>query len=218
MSATSPEQPRRTQAERRSRSEEAILDAAAAVIADRGIDRVSLTIIGTRAGLSRALPADRFGSKDALVDRLAERAQERLGDAMTAAIERSDVDGDEVSALDYLRFMVGAYLGLFVEPTPDDVALVALWGAVIPAEASVAGLVEADRRAVAGWAVVIERGQHDGSIRGDVDPNAAGVASLALTRGVAALVSSTPNSSTWSPCVARATTGSPTALASPDLE
>ena len=188
MAATSPEQPRRTQAERRSRSEEAILDAAAGVIAERGIDRASLTSIGTRAGLSRALPAHHFGSKDALVDRLAERAQERLGDAMVAAIQQSDVDGDEASALDFLRFMVGAYLELFVAPTPDDIALVALWGAVIPAEASVAGLVEADRRAAAGWAVVIERGQEDGSIRADVDPNAAGVALLALTRGVAALL------------------------------
>ena len=80
----------------------------------------SLTSIGTRAGLSRALPAHHFGSKDALVDRLAERAQERLGDAMVAAIEQSDVDGDEASALDFLRFMVGAYLDLFVEPTADD--------------------------------------------------------------------------------------------------
>ena len=188
MSATSPERLRRTQAERRNRSEEAILDAAAAVIAERGIDRASLTSIGTRAGLSRALPAHHFGSKDALVDRLAERAQERLGDAMVAAIEQSDVDGDEASALDFLRFMVGAYLDLFVEPTADDVALVALWGAVIPAEASVAGLVDADRRAVTGWAAVIARGQEDGSIRADVDPDAAGVTLLALTRGVAALL------------------------------
>lgn len=188
MTTTSPGRVRRTQAERRSRSEEALLDAAAALIAERGIDRASLTSIGTRAQMSRALPAHHFGSKDAMVDRLAERAQERLSDAMVAAIDRSSLDRGEASALDLLRFMVGAYLELFVEPTPDDVALVALWGAVIPAEASVAGLVDADRRAVAGWAALIERGRRDGSIRTDVDPNAAGVALLALTRGVAALL------------------------------
>jgi AcrR family transcriptional regulator len=187
MVATSPT-PRRTQAERRSRSEEALLDAAAAVIAERGIDRASLTSIGTRAGMSRALPAHHFGSKDAMVDRLAERAQERLSDAMVGALLHSELDREQASALDILRFMVGAYLELFVAPTPDNLALVALWGAVIPADASVAGLVDADRRAVAGWAAVVERGQEDGSIRPDVDPNAAGVALLALTRGVAALL------------------------------
>ena len=187
MVATSPT-PRRTQAERRSRSEEALLDAAAAVIAERGIDRASLTSIGTRAGMSRALPAHHFGSKDAMVDRLAERAQERLSDAMVGALLHSELDREQASALDILRFMVGAYLELFVAPTPDNLALVALWGAVIPAVASVAGLVDADRRAVAGWAAVIERGQEDGSIRPDADPDAAGVTLLALTRGVAALL------------------------------
>ena len=187
MTAASP-RPRRTQAERRSRSEEAILDAAAAVVAERGIDRASLTSIGTRAGMSRALPAHHFGSKDAMVHRLAERAQERLSDAMLGALEQSDLDQEDASALEILRFMVDAYLELFMEPTPDDVALVALWGAVIPAEASVEGLVDADRRAVDGWAAVIERGHRDGSIRADVEPTAAGVALLALTRGVAALL------------------------------
>jgi AcrR family transcriptional regulator len=188
MAATSPGSPRRTQAERRSRSEEALLDAAAALIAERGIDRASLTSIGTRSGMSRALPAHHFGSKDAMVDRLVERAQERLSDAMVAALLHSELDREQASALDILRFMVGAYLELFVTPTPDNLALVALWGAVIPAEASVAGLVDADRRAVAGWAAVIERGHDDGSIRPDADPDAAGVALLALTRGVAALL------------------------------
>jgi AcrR family transcriptional regulator len=188
MAATSPERLHRTQAERRSRSEEAILDAAAAVIAERGIDRASLTSIGTRAGLSRALPAHHFGSKDAMVDRLAERAQERLSEAMVDALVESEVDRDEASALEVLRFMVDAYLEIFIDPTPDDVALVALWGAVIPAEASVAGLVDADRRAVAGWAAMIERGHQDGSIRSDADPMAAGVALFALTRGIAALL------------------------------
>ena len=80
-----------------------------------------------------------------MVERVAERAQERLSDAMIGAILRSELAHDEASALDVLRFMVGAYLELFVSPTPDDLALVALWGSVIPAEASVVGLVDADR-------------------------------------------------------------------------
>ena len=218
MAATSPSRPRRTQAERRSRSEEAILDAAAAVIAERGIDRASLTSIGTRAGLSRALPAHHFGSKDAMVDRLAERAQERLSDAMVDALLESEVDRDEASALEVLRFMVDAYLEIFVEPTPDDVALVALWGAVIPAEASVAGLVDADRRAVAGWAV----GDRAGA-PGRLDPSRCGsdgrgVALFALDPRHGRAPPDRPG--TGRPAVVRRTCNDwiATALAPPDLD
>ncbi|HXY28870.1 MAG TPA: helix-turn-helix domain-containing protein, partial [Acidimicrobiales bacterium] len=60
---------RQSQAERRSRSEDALLDAAAELIAERGIQGASLANIGSRAGLSRGLPNHHFGSKDALVSR-----------------------------------------------------------------------------------------------------------------------------------------------------
>src|SRR5262245_31645311 len=76
---------RRTQVERRHESEEALLDAAADLVAERGVERASLASIGTRAGASRGLPNHHFGSKDALVARLARRAQNRIDDAMVAA-------------------------------------------------------------------------------------------------------------------------------------
>jgi AcrR family transcriptional regulator len=180
--------PRRTQAERRSRSEEALLDAAAALIAERGIDRASLTTIGDRAGTSRGLPTHHFGTKDAMIARLAQRAQQRLSAEMVAALEGSDLDVERTTGLELLRRFVGIYLDLFVDPAVDDLALVALWGAMIPAEASVDGMIDADRRAVEGWAAMIERGHADGSISTEVDPMAAGATLFALTRGVAALL------------------------------
>jgi AcrR family transcriptional regulator len=187
-SGASESRPRRTQAERRSRSEEALLDAAAALIAERGIDRASLHTIGSRAGTSRGLPSHHFGSKDAMIARLAQRSQEKLSREMVVALERSGVDAGHASALDVLRAFVGIYLELFVEPAVDDWALVALWGAMVPAEASVEGMVEADRRAVEGWAAIIQHGHADGSISIDVDPTAAGATLFGLTRGVAALL------------------------------
>ena len=51
---------RSTQAERRSRSEEALLDAAAELIAERGVERASLAAIGARAGVSRGLAKHAF--------------------------------------------------------------------------------------------------------------------------------------------------------------
>ena len=72
---------RRTQAERRGESEEALLDAAANLIAERGVERASLASIGERAGTSRGLPTHHFGSKDALVARLASRVQDHVAAA-----------------------------------------------------------------------------------------------------------------------------------------
>ena len=54
-----------TQAERRQKSEQALLDAAAALIAERGVEQTSLARIGESAGTSRGLPTHHFGSKDA---------------------------------------------------------------------------------------------------------------------------------------------------------
>jgi AcrR family transcriptional regulator len=188
MAESASPRPRRTQAERRNRSEEALLDAAAALIAERGIDRASLTTIGDRAGTSRGLPSHHFGTKDAMIARLAQRAQERLSEEMYTSLQARAIDLDRATGLEIIRRSVGVYLDLFIDPAVDDRALLALWGAMIPTEASVDGMVDADRRAVEGWAVVIERGRDDGSIATDVDPMAAGAALFGLTRGVAALL------------------------------
>ena len=80
---------RRSQVERRQESEHALLSAAAEVIAERGINGASLSVIGERAGTSRGLPAHHFGSKDALVARVASAAQDRMAEVLLASIERS---------------------------------------------------------------------------------------------------------------------------------
>src|SRR5437899_3609599 len=120
---------RRTQSERRSESEEALLAAAAELIAERGIDRASLARIGDRAGTSRMLPTYHFGSKDALVARVARRTQDRIYEAMVEAAEGRQEKGGEVPALELILLDVDTYLHLFEEPTPDGRALLVMWGA-----------------------------------------------------------------------------------------
>jgi AcrR family transcriptional regulator len=56
---------RQTQAERRKKAEQAILAAALQIIADRGLDELTLAEAGELAGYSRALPAHYFESRDA---------------------------------------------------------------------------------------------------------------------------------------------------------
>jgi AcrR family transcriptional regulator len=178
---------RRTQIERRLESERALLSAAAEVIAERGITGASLTVIGERAGTSRGLPTHHFGSKDALVARLAGQAQDLVREAMTDAIERSHRRG-EMSGLELLRLLVDTYLELYEHPTPDQRSLLVLWGATFPAQSSIEGMLEADARAYEGWAGHITDGQRDGSIRADIDAAASAVILHGMLRGVAAVI------------------------------
>lgn len=185
---------RRTQGERRNRSEEALLDAAAELIADRGIERASLASIGHRAGTSRGLPTHHFGSKDALVTRLAHRTQDRIQERirlqMTPGSDRRDTD--DVPALELICLTTDTFLELFEAPTADERALIAMWGATFPSEASLEGMVEADRRSHDGWAGLVARGQREGSVRPDIDPSSAAVVLTGILRGVAAMLLRTP--------------------------
>jgi AcrR family transcriptional regulator len=56
-----------TQAERVAASDKALLAAAIELIAERGYERTTLALIGERAGYSRGLVTQRFGSKEKLL-------------------------------------------------------------------------------------------------------------------------------------------------------
>ena len=163
---------RLSQAERRSRSEEALLEAAAEVVAERGVHNASLASIGGRAGVSRGLPTHHFGSKDALVTQLAERAQSRIRSAIFEARRRQAGRQGQLTALDEILVGVDAYLELYEDPGPDQQALLVMWGSTFPSNASVDGMVDAERRSYEGLSQLILSGQDDGSVRTDVDPMA----------------------------------------------
>jgi AcrR family transcriptional regulator len=162
------------------------LAAAAEAIAERGVNGASFAVIGERAGLSRALPTHHFGSKDALVARVAATAQERVVEATTSRLADGEIDS--LAALELIRATVDTYLGLFENPTANERALIVMWGATFPSESPIGGMVEADRRAYDGWAELIERGHRDGSVRPDADPAAHAVILHGMLRGIAALL------------------------------
>ena len=179
-------QERQSQAERRSRSEDALLDAAAELVAERGVQGASLASIGGRAGVSRGLPTHHFGSKDALLARLAERAQSGIGQEMLAGRTKAERSGS-LSALDEVLLTVDAYLEMFEDPTADQRALLVMWGSTFPSGASVDGMADAERRSYEGLSQLIVSGQEDGSVRADADPIAVAVLLHGLMRGLAAL-------------------------------
>ena len=178
---------RLTQVERRSRSEIALLEAAAELVAERGVQGTSLASIGGRAGVSRGLPTHHFGSKDALVSQLAERAQAHIREVMYEAQQNHIAVSGDTSALGEIRVVVDAYLQLFNSPDPSARVLLVMWGSIFPSAASVEGMIEAERRSYEGLTDLVIRGQADGSVRLDIDAVASAVILHGLMRGVAGL-------------------------------
>lgn len=184
---TAPATQRRTQVERRTDSEEALLCAAAELVAERGVEGASLARIGERAGASRGLATHHFGSKDALVARLAARAQDHVLAATLAALDLTGQMPEDMLGLDGLRMTVDTYLKRFEEPDANDRALIVMWGATFPENASVEGMLASDHRSFAGWADLIAYGQRDGSIRPDVDAPSSAVLLHGMLRGIAGI-------------------------------
>ena len=184
---------RRTQAERRAASEAALLEAAAELIAERGFERASLRGIGERAGVSRAMPAYHFGSKDALVARLVQRATE--GTVLTAAelVRRDHPDEAPASTLEILRVIIETYLdSLAADVAPEERAVVVMWGASFPSESSLSAVIDSDRQSHDALTHTIRAGQDDGSIRNDLEPEAAAWWIMGMARGIAAFTLNQP--------------------------
>jgi hypothetical protein len=121
------------------------------------------------------------------VTQLAERAQARIGLAILEAQRRHAEASGDLSALDEILVGVDAYFELFEDPAPDQRALLVMWGSTFPSNASFDGMAEAERRSYEGLSQLVASGQHDGSVRTDVDPMASAVLLHGLMRGVAAL-------------------------------
>lgn len=170
---------RRTQEERKSEAENALLDAAAELISEQGIVQTSLAQIGERAGYSRGLVNHHFGSKDVLIERLIERSRHYF-------LSRMDFS-DETTGLERLLKAADYLVSVYIKPKPQTPALLVMWGAAISNAASHVGLIsdsDESARKIAEQAVI--EGQQDGSISAEVSPKAFSVLYLAMIRGVAA--------------------------------
>src|SRR5215469_2692749 len=88
---------RRSQAERRAEAEQGLLDAALRLFAKKGVESATLAEIGDAAGYSRGLANHHFGSKAALVERLAQRSRARFQSQFQARFRTRAAD--EVEAL-----------------------------------------------------------------------------------------------------------------------
>jgi len=160
---TASEQERRTQAERTALSDARMLDAAVALICERGSAGTTLKDVGERAGYSRGLASYRFGNKGGLFAFLIRSIGESwLRELRRAVQNKVGLDAIEAATDAHYRFIVEA-----AEPIR---AFYILWFDSIGPDAAlkqvVANIHERRRRDVVAW---IEKGIAAGAIAPSVD-------------------------------------------------
>ena len=164
---------RRSQQQRRSETEQRVLAAAMALIAERGSRAVSLAEVGRLAGYSSGIVSHHFGGKQQLLAAVVNHAQ------------LFDLPVTDSCGLDQLTLLISTYLTTFRERAPAPQAFLLLWSEAVASDPVLAPLF-AERDA---WfrgllASYVRSGIDDGSIRTDADPEAVAVSVLGLLRGI----------------------------------
>ncbi|MBN6040511.1 TetR family transcriptional regulator [Amycolatopsis sp. 195334CR] len=206
----------RTQEERRSSAERAMLAAAVRLFSKRGVEQTSMADIGEEAGYSRGLANHHFGSRAELVDRLARRSQAdfvtSLGDAggnelreladrfsagehttqeLVARLDsrkRSPVLEDVRGAEPRaLVALADAYLATIGGGSEAVRAFLVMWGASFPEETALR-LVFAANDARFRFSVedLVRLGQRNGTIVPEADPAGTATVVVGLLRGISA--------------------------------
>lgn len=169
---------RRTQSERRDQSEKGLLAAAAELIAERGVGSATFDNIARKSGYSRGLVTQRFGSKQGMIEALIAHLHDR-SDANF--VER---DGAAPTGLAGVLAYVDGYLRNLEGDQEVRAYFMLMAGAVAdlaPIRAAFAGshkLVE--RRLEA----MVLKGQAEGTIRPEIDADAAALMIGSLLLGL----------------------------------
>jgi AcrR family transcriptional regulator len=171
---------RRSHAQRREEAERKLLDAALAIVAQRGSVRMTLAEVGEAAGYSRGLAAHRFGNKAGLVQALAGYIGEQFGQqrARGPALQ----PGLE-AILGNIRFYFGRRGGAW---TSSRAVLVLMTESCIEAPPVLRPVVAAYNRSALAWFEQhIATGIANGEIAPDNDPAITAVLLLGAMRGIA---------------------------------
>lgn len=169
---------RRSQAERRALSEHGLLIAAAETIVDEGFAAATFDRISQRAGYSRGLVTQRFGSRDGLFVALIAFLSDRMKAHHQAAMD-SHAEGDALSA----------YVSSFLQRLADDRSarayFVLLAAAIANRLPQARHFFEHHERVKAELAAMIHERQLRQSLDPGLDPVVAATAIGALLMGIA---------------------------------
>ena len=154
---------RRSQAERRDEAERRLVEATMAIIAEEGVSAATFEAIGQRAGYSRGLATQHFGSKQGLIDAVVNYLHER---------QREDLEAAHVAQMDGLSALQTYVMGFcaFLKDSEQKKSyFMLLSDAVADARDTRALFAQSHERVKTLLANLILRGQREGVIRADVD-------------------------------------------------
>ncbi|MFG3128134.1 TetR/AcrR family transcriptional regulator [Streptomyces tendae] len=165
---------RRTQAQRRAEAEAALLRAAAELMDEQGVRSLTLARVGERAGYSRGLVTHHFGSKQALVERLARTAQA----GFVPGLE------DLPPGLDRLLRLIDGYVGQLGRMNVLNRVFLLLWAEAATSPDLAPVFRERSEAFRADLREDLTAGIAEGTIRPDVAPDETATALFAQLRGI----------------------------------
>jgi AcrR family transcriptional regulator len=170
--------PRRTQAERRAAARDRLLQAAAELIAERGLAAVTLAQVGDRAGYSRGIANHHFGTKAALIEELISQV-EREFTAATAPVRNLDATVDELVTTSSI------FIRLLEDLPAIHRAFLVLWAAAVADDELRPRMAASDATFRDAVTAILERGKARGEVDDNVDADTFAVMLLGQLRGLA---------------------------------
>jgi AcrR family transcriptional regulator len=165
---------RRTQQERRERTESALITAAAEMVVESGLRSLTLAKVGERAGYSRGIVNHHFGSKQALVEALGHATQ----NGFVPGIDRI------APGLERLLTVIERYIGALGNVTVISRAFLLLWAEAATAPELTAIFRARDEGFRTNLRADVAAAIAEGSVRTDTDPGDVAIAIMGQLRGI----------------------------------
>ncbi|OXE35580.1 MAG: TetR family transcriptional regulator [Phenylobacterium zucineum] len=176
---------RRTQAERRAESEHRLLHAAAEIVVSVGLTAATFENVGRRAGYSRGLAAQKFGSKQGLVEALVAHLESRQ-----AGLWPSDPN---MPGLESILGYVDAFLRNLGHDGEARAYFMLMSGAVSDLSPHRTDFAQVHERVERRLESLVKRGQDEGNISSGLDADAMALMIGALLLGVSMQVLVNPS-------------------------
>jgi AcrR family transcriptional regulator len=171
--------PKRTQSQRREESEQRLLVAAAEIIGKDGVGAASFERIGKKAGYSRTLASQKYGSKERLFEAVIALMTERLQLAREVALARATSPKEEI---------VGLMDAALVQVEEDHLArsyFVMMAGAIANQNSLQKTFLETHNLFRFQVRDIIAKGQADGLINNEITADSAAIAIGSIILGIA---------------------------------